>query len=56
MERLNINVATVEELMGLSVVDEALARRIVKHRETKGPFRQLEDLLAVEGFTGTSSS
>ena len=52
MERLNINAAGVQEFMTLSVVDEDLARRIVKHRERNGPFRKLEDLLQVEGFTG----
>jgi len=52
MERLNINAAGVRQFMTLSVVDEGLARRIVKYRDTNGPFRKLEDLLQVEGFTG----
>lgn len=46
---VNVNQAPVHELQALPDVGQALAARIVAHRQSQGPFRQLEDLLQVRG-------
>jgi len=48
---LDLNTATVEELQTLPTVGPAAANAIVRFREKSGPFRKVEDLLAVRGFT-----
>jgi competence protein ComEA len=48
---LDLNSATLEELQQLPTVGPTLARAIVRFREKSGPFRRVEDLLAVRGFT-----
>ena len=47
---LDLNAATAEELDGLPGIGPALARNIIDRRESAGPFRGPEDLLAVEGI------
>ena len=49
-EKININTAPVEELMRLSGVGEAYARRIVEYRETQGLFSHIEELKNVKGI------
>jgi competence protein ComEA len=49
--RVNINTATREELERLPGIGEALAERIVEHRERYGPFRRTEHLLVVRGIS-----
>jgi len=48
---LDLNTATVEELTKLPEIGEATAKAIVRFREKSGPFRRVEDLLAVRGIT-----
>ncbi len=50
-ERLDLNTATVEQLDTLPEVGPALAKAIVRFREKSGPFRRVEDLLAVPGIS-----
>lgn len=47
---IDVNRAGVDELTGLPGVGEVLAARIAAHREARGPFRTLEDLLDVPGI------
>jgi competence protein ComEA len=47
---VNVNIATAADLERLPGVGPVLARRIVEHREAKGLFRQLDDLLQVKGI------
>ena len=47
---IDVNRAGVDELTGLPGVGEVLAVRIAAHREMRGPFRTLEDLLDVPGI------
>jgi len=47
---LDLNRATPEELERLPGIGPALARRIVEHRATRGPFRRVEDLVEVPGI------
>ena len=48
-ERLDLNRATVAQLMRLPGIGEKKAQAIVAHR-TKQPFRRAEDVLAVKGL------
>lgn len=48
---VNLNTATVEELMTLPDVGEKTARRIIEHREEHGPFSRPEEVIIVEGFS-----
>ena len=50
VQLLNINRADTTALRTLPGVGSALAERIVRHRETHGPFRIPEDLLEVPGI------
>jgi len=50
-KRLNLNTATVKELDKLPEVGPKLAKAIVEFREKSGPFRRVEDLLAVPGIS-----
>lgn len=47
---VDVNLATVSELVGLPGIGPARARAIVAFREKSGPFHQLEDLKHVPGF------
>lgn len=48
--QIDVNVATVEELMTLPGIGRRAAQRIVEQREATGRFERLEDLQAIEGF------
>lgn len=48
--KVNINIATVEELMTLPGIGEVLAGRIVVYREEHGAFESVEELLNVSGI------
>ena len=47
---LNINTATAGQLETLDGIGQVLAQRIVDYREAHGPFRSVEELIAVEGI------
>ena len=48
--RLDINLATAEELMELKGIGEVLAPRIVNYREERGQFMAVEELTLVPGI------
>ncbi|HEX9760322.1 MAG TPA: helix-hairpin-helix domain-containing protein [Candidatus Acidoferrales bacterium] len=50
-EPLDLNTATKEELQKLPEVGPVTAEAIIRFREKSGPFRRVEDLLAVRGIT-----
>ncbi len=50
MEKVNINTASVEQLMTLDRVGASYAERIVAYRETNGPFDKPEDIMKVKGI------
>lgn len=47
---VNVNTATAADLERLPGIGPVLARRIVEHREARGLFRRLDDLLEVQGI------
>lgn len=49
-ERVNINTATVEELMQLPQIGETIAQRIIAYRELHGDFAGISELMNVEGI------
>ena len=51
---VNINTADAEQLQLLPRVGPALAGRIIEFREANGPFRNVDEILAVKGI-GESS-
>lgn len=49
--RVNINTASRADLEKLPGIGQALAARIVEHRERYGPFRRAEHLIVVRGIS-----
>ena len=47
---VSLNRASVEQLEEIPGVGPVLAHRIVHHRQAKGPFQEVEDLLDVSGI------
>jgi competence protein ComEA len=47
---VNLNTATIEQLVLLPRVGEALAKRIVEYRTKAGGFKKVEELLQVRGI------
>lgn len=50
MEMVNINTASIEQLMQLDRVGANYAQRIVDYRENNGPFKAPEDIMNVKGI------
>ncbi|HYW72956.1 MAG TPA: helix-hairpin-helix domain-containing protein [Pyrinomonadaceae bacterium] len=51
ISRININTASAGELEKLPGIGQALAARIVEHREKYGAFRRAEHLIIVRGIS-----
>lgn len=47
---VDINTATVEQLMTLDGIGESYAKRIIEFREKNGPLKTPEDLLKIKGI------
>ena len=48
--KVNINRASKEELMELSGIGEAKADAIIRHREERGNFNSIEEIMEIEGI------
>lgn len=49
-KQVNINTATLEELLTLKGIGEKYAERIISYREENGNFKNPEDILNVKGI------
>ncbi|MFO1520123.1 MAG: helix-hairpin-helix domain-containing protein [bacterium] len=49
-KKIDLNRATLEDLMALPAVGEKMASQIIQDRAEKGPFRRVEDLMRVKGI------
>lgn len=49
LQRVNINKATLEELLSLDGIGQTVGERILAFREANGPFQKPEDLMMVKG-------
>lgn len=49
-ELLDINTATLEQLIALPQIGETIAQRIIDYRTEHGPFTGISDLLNVQGI------
>ncbi|MEA3471568.1 MAG: ComEA family DNA-binding protein [Thermodesulfobacteriota bacterium] len=49
-EKININTASVEELVKLDRIGPKYAERIIQYREINGPFEKPEDITKVKGI------
>ena len=47
---VNLNTASVQELMELPGIGETLGGRIVAYREENGPFTRIDQIMAVSGI------
>lgn len=48
--KVNINLATLEELMTLPGIGETYAKQIIRYRETHGSFSSADDLKKIAGI------
>jgi competence protein ComEA len=48
--KININTATVNELVKLKRIGPKYAEKIVKYREANGPFQKAENIMDVPGI------
>ncbi|MDZ7359581.1 MAG: helix-hairpin-helix domain-containing protein [candidate division KSB1 bacterium] len=48
--RLDLNAATINDLVRFPGIGPVMAKRIVEYRETNGPFKKLQDLRKVKGI------
>jgi competence protein ComEA len=49
-DKININTASIEELVKLKRVGPKYAARIIEYRENNGPFEKSEDIIKVKGI------
>jgi competence protein ComEA len=49
-DMININTADKETLMAINGVGEKRAEAIIAYREQNGPFKSVDDLVAVQGI------
>lgn len=49
-QKINVNAASVAELMTIRGIGEVTANAIVAYREQHGPFKTVDDVVAVKGI------
>jgi comEA protein len=48
--KIDLNKASVEDLLKIKGIGESYAQRIIEYRETNGQFNQIEDIMKVKGI------
>ncbi len=48
--KVNINLATAEELSQLKGIGPAVAQRIIEYRQAHGSFKKIDELIGVKGI------
>ena len=48
---VNLNTATIEELIKLPGIGDVMGRKIIEHRQRHGAFRRPEEIIIIEGFS-----
>ena len=51
--KINLNIATKDELLVLPEIGETLAGRIVNYRDKNGPFKDINELSNIRGISVT---
>jgi competence ComEA-like helix-hairpin-helix protein len=49
-EKINLNEATIEELMKVKGIGHVLAGRVISYRDKYGPFGRVEDIKEIKGI------
>jgi len=49
--RININTASLNELISLPGVGQVIAQRIIEYRDKHGPFRRPQDIIIIKGMS-----
>jgi comEA protein len=49
---VNVNKATIDELVKVRGIGPVMAKRIVEHRDKNGAFKSIDDLTQVQGIGG----
>jgi comEA protein len=49
---VNVNKATLEELIKVRGIGPVMAKRIIEHRDKNGAFKAIDDLTQVQGIGG----
>ncbi|MDY6792800.1 MAG: ComEA family DNA-binding protein [Thermodesulfobacteriota bacterium] len=50
VKKININKASIEELIQLKRIGPKYAKRIIEYREKNGPFKAPQDIMKVKGI------
>ncbi len=49
--RLNINTATLKDLMDLPTIGQVIGSRIIEYRQQHGPFKRPSDIIIIKGIS-----
>ena len=49
-EKININTASLEDLLKISGIGESKAKNIIEYRETNGQFKNIEEIKNINGI------